>query len=104
MFASLRSIVTRIASSPAPVAISFPMCVSTIDWLNVPRPISTAAISDVPTIAAAMAAIFFGSMFLGSEWAMRMPSLRAIVTPRMPGSRRSSARTVCNRAAPSASI
>src|SRR3989475_2919982 len=93
MFASLRSIVTRIASSPAPVAIIFPMWVSTIDWLNKPRPISIAAISEVPTIAAAIAAIFFGSMFLGSEWAIRMPSLRAIVAPRMPGSRRNSAST-----------
>src|SRR5436853_1135382 len=57
-----------------------------------------------PTIAPAMAAVFFGSMFLGSEGAMRMPSLRAIVAPKMPGSRRSSARTVCSRAAPSAGI
>src|SRR5256712_7202542 len=65
MFASLRTIVTRIASSPAPVAIILPICVSTMDELNVPRPISTTAISDVPTIAAAIAAIFFGSIVFG---------------------------------------
>src|SRR6267378_1668769 len=97
MFASFRSIVTRMASSPAPVAIIFPMCVSTIDWVKDPRPISTAAISEVPTIAAAIAAIFFGSITLGSAWAMRMPSLRAIVTPMMSGKRRSSASTVWSR-------
>src|SRR2546428_576893 len=67
MFASLRTIVTRIASSPAPVAIILPICVSTMDELNVPRPISTTAISDVPTIAAAIAAIFFGSIVFGGH-------------------------------------
>src|SRR5438093_7056457 len=91
-FASFRTMVTRIASSPAPVAIIFPMCVSTMDELKAPRPISTTAISDVPTIAAAIAAIFFGSIVFGRAWAIRIPSRRAIVAPRTAGIRRSSVR------------
>src|SRR5439155_1008551 len=95
MFASFRTMVTRIASSPAPVAIIFPMCVSTMDELKAPRPISTTAISDVPTIAAAIAAIFFGSIVFGRAWAIRIPSRRAIVAPRTAGIRRSSVRMPC---------
>src|SRR5207302_10505939 len=86
MFASLRSIGTRIASSPAPVAISFPMCVSTIDWLNVPRPISTAAISDVPTIAAAMPAISLIPRALAGGWAVMRRCVRGTWSAKSLGS------------------
>src|SRR5438128_2599765 len=103
-FASSYTIVTRIASSPAPVAIILPMCVSTMDELNVPRPISTTAISDVPTIAAAIAAIFFGSIVFGRACAIRIPSRRAIVAPRTAGSLRSSVRIAWRRLAASPSI
>src|SRR2546426_1153571 len=104
MFASFRTIVTRIASSPAPVAIIFPIWVSTIDELNDPRPISTTAISDVPTIAAAIAAIFFGSIVFGSACAIRIPSRRAIVAPITAGSLRNSVRIPWRRRAASPSI
>src|SRR5712692_147604 len=104
MFASFRTIVTRIAAAPAPVAIIFPIWVSTIDELNDPRPISITAISDVPTIAAAIAASFFGSITFGSAWAIRMPSRRAIVAPSTAGSLRNSVRIPWRRRAASPSI
>src|SRR2546428_594118 len=104
MFASFRTIVTRIASSPAPVAIIFPIWVSTIDELNDPRPISTTAISDVPTIAAAIAAIFFGSIVFGSACAIRIPSRRAIVAPSTAGNPRNSMRISWSRWAAPPSI
>src|SRR5439155_22546114 len=78
-----------------PVASMLPRGVSATDQWEAPRPISTTAISDVPTIAAAIAAIFFGSSVFGRAWAIRIPSRRAIVALRTAGIRRSSVRMPC---------
>src|SRR5438445_5916430 len=103
-FASSYTRATRSASSPAPRLRSFPSSDSMIARTKRPWSSWMVAISDVPTIAAVMAAIFFGSIVFGSTWAMRMPSRRATVAPSTAGSLRSSARIPWSRRVTSASI
>src|SRR2546428_123110 len=103
-FASSYTRATRSASSPAPRLRSLPSSDSMIARTNRPWASWIVAISDVPTIAAAIAAIFFGSIVFGSACAIRIPSRRAIVAPSTAGSLRSSVRIPWRRRAASPSI
>src|SRR5947208_3304024 len=103
-FASSYTRATRSASSPAPRLRSLPSSDSMIARTNRPWASWMVAISEVPTIAAAIAAIFFGSIVFGRAWAIRIPSRRAIVAPRTAGIRRSSVRMPCRTFVASPSI
>src|SRR3989442_566506 len=85
-FASGLRMTVRTCSSPTFRATMSPSMVATIVWLASRRPISSAAMSEVPTSPAEIEATRRGSEVRGRIWETITPSLRARAAPSTPGS------------------